>query len=164
MRLVFLIFLLAPSAYADVTTVILVRHAEKASSEDDPPLSEAGLSRANELARALGSTKIDAIYTTQYARTRGTAAPLARRLGIEAVVVTAGKGYAAGLVKRIREEHEGQTVLVVGHSNSTPDVIRALGVADVPAIHESQYDHLFVCTIEGDEEKLLVLRYGAPTP
>ncbi|HUP50805.1 MAG TPA: phosphoglycerate mutase family protein [Thermoanaerobaculia bacterium] len=155
--------LLCPSAVlaSEVTTVILVRHAEKAAEPaDDPPLSEEGVARARELARVLAGTPIGAIYTTQYRRTRQTAEPLAGALAIEPRVVTAGKSYAAGLAARILEEHRGGTVLVVGHSNTTGDVLRHLGVDDPPPIADEQYDDLFVCSVAGGTAKLVSLRYG----
>ena len=144
-----------------LTTVILVRHAEKASDTEDPPLSDAGKSRARELRRVLEGTPIDVIYTTQYARTRETAEPLAKALNVEARVFPAGKTYAADLAAHIRREHPGETVLVVGHSNSTVNVMRQLGVANPPHIPESQYDDLFVCSLAGDSAKMVALRYGA---
>ena len=144
-----------------VTTVILVRHAEKAGPSGDVPLSEAGAARANELARVLGSVKLDAIYTTPYERTRQTAAPLAAKVGVEPIEIDADKTYAAEMVKLIREKHEGETLLVVGHSNTTIDVIRALGAA-AEAMPDSTYDDLFVVTlVAGAPPKLLALRYGA---
>src|SRR5512140_1322272 len=102
------------------TTVILVRHAEKAaasSMSSDVPLSAAGQQRATELARVLGEAGIAAIYTTPYERTRQTAAPLAAKLGLKPVEIAAGKDYAEQMAKRIREKNVGETVLVVGHSN-----------------------------------------------
>lgn len=163
---VLLVSLLAavPSLADPITTVILVRHAEKASQDEDPPLSDAGSARARELARVLAVTPIDAIYTTQYARTRQTAAPLAEASGIEARTFPAAKGYAAAMAAHIRSRHEGETVVVVGHSNSTPDVARALGATNVPKIEESQFDYLFVVTLAGDDQQLTILRYGLRTP
>ena len=162
---------MAVSTAADtprLTTVILVRHAEKAGGEaaaamtDDPPLSEAGLNRAKELARVLGGTKVDAIYTTQYARTRMTAEPLAAALKLTPQVMEANKTYAAAIASKIRMDHRGQTVLVVGHSNSTQNVMKELGVANVPPIAESQYDDLFIVTFaDGAPPSLVALRYGA---
>ena len=151
-----------------LTTVILVRHAEKAGGEAaaamtaDPPLSANGLERANELARVLGGTKIDAIYTTQYARTRMTAEPLATALKLKPQVLDAGKTYAAAMAAKIRDDHRGQTVLVVGHSNSTRSVMAELGVTDAPAIGDNQYDDLFIVTLaDGAAPSVVALRYGA---
>jgi len=145
-----------------VTTVILVRHAERASQEDDSPLSAAGVERAKELARVLAGVKIDAVYATQFQRTKNTAAPIAEALGLPVGIRNTGPTYAADLAMHIRSAHAGQTVLVVGHSNSTPEVMRALGATDVPAIPETQYDNLFVLTdAAGAAPKVVALRFGA---
>ena len=164
----FALALLAVPALAEtlepVTTVILVRHAEKTSeTESDPPLSDAGRERAGELARVLAATKIDAIYTTQYVRTRDTAVPVAKALAVEPKIFRTSKTYAADLARHIRTEHKGQTVLVVGHSNSTVDVLRQLGAVDPRPIPESQFDDFFVVTLAGDHVNVIPLRYGAPT-
>ena len=145
-----------------VTTVILVRHAEKASQADDSPLTPAGTERAKELARVLTAVKIDAIYTTQFRRTQDTAAPIAAALGITPVVHNAGPTYAADLAKHILAENRGQTVLVVGHSNSTINLIKALGANDVAPMPESEYDNLYVVTeVGGAATKVVPLRFGA---
>jgi broad specificity phosphatase PhoE len=146
------------------TTIILVRHAEKASMSGDMPLSDAGNARAKELARVLGGTRIDAIYTTEYLRTRQTVAPLAEALKLTPKVLETGKEYPANVVRTVRENHAGQTVLVAGHSNTTVDVLRELGMKDPPFIPEPQFDDLFVCTlIEGGPASCVALRYGAVT-
>lgn len=165
-RLGLALLLLATSAFAnggpEITTVILVRHGEKAGPSGDVPLSEAGLARASELARVLEGVKLDAIYTTPFERTRKTVAPVAEKLGMKVDEVAAGKTYVEEMAKLIREKHEGDTVLISGHSNTTPDVIRALG-ATVPDMPDSTYDDLYIVTlIEGATPKLLSLRYGVP--
>jgi hypothetical protein len=82
-------------------------------------------------------------------------------MGIQPVVLTAGAKYAADLAKRIRTKHAGQTVVVVGHANTTSDVLRALGFTAAPAITDSEYDNLFLLTFApGVAPRLLVLRYG----
>ena len=144
-----------------VTTVILARHGEKSGPSGDVPLSEAGIARANELARVLGSVKVDAIYTTPYERTRKTAAPLGTSLGIAPVEITTGKTYADDMAKLIRDKHAGGTVVVVGHSNTTRDVITALG-GSIPEIADSSYDDLFIVTlVDGAVARVLPLHYGA---
>jgi 2,3-bisphosphoglycerate-dependent phosphoglycerate mutase len=144
------------------TTVILVRHAEKAAPDGDPPLSEAGNARAQELARVLAGAHISAIYTTQYIRTRETARPLATALGVTPVAISTGTGYAAAVAADIAANHAGQTVLVVGHTTTTVELLTALGVAGMAAIPETEYDNLFVCTVvEGRAPVLTALRYGA---
>lgn len=146
-----------------VTTVILVRHAEKASQEDASPLTPAGTARAIELARVLTSAKIDAIYTTQFRRVQDTAAPFATASGITPVVRNAGSafpGYATDLAKEILTQHRGHTVLVVGHTNTTVAVMKAFGV-EMPTIEETEFDNLFVLTdVDGAAPKLIALRYG----
>lgn len=145
-----------------VTTVILVRHAERASQDTDSELNAAGIERAKELARMLTGVKVDAIYTTQYKRTKETAAPAATARGITPVVREAGKTYAVDMAKHIRDTHRGQTVLVVGHSNSTIDVMKALGATGVPAMPETEYDNIYVLTdVEGAEPRVVALRFGA---
>jgi len=144
-----------------VTTVILVRHAEKASQEDDSPLSAAGTERANELARVLAGVKLDAVYTTQFRRARDTAAPVAQASGLTAIVRNTGETYAADLAKHILTQHRGQTVLVVGHSNTTVFVMRALGATNVQTIAETEYDNLYVLTdVDGAAPKVVALRFG----
>lgn len=155
---------LAAQAATPVTTVILVRHAEKVlePKSDDPPLTEIGLARAAELARVLGDSGIAAIYTTPTERTRKTAAPIAEKLGLDPIDVPTGMNYSKQIAKIIREKHSGQTVLVVGHSNTTPQVIRQLGFAGAPAIADSQHDDLFILTFAGTGPRTLVtLHYGA---
>src|SRR5512140_3606561 len=107
------------------TVVVLARHAEKdVSSIQDPPLSPEGEQRAARLAqmfgRGEGLGKIDAIYVSDARRAQQTAAPRAERLGKKVIVVPAAD--TKGLVSRITHEHDGDTVLVVGHSNTVPEL------------------------------------------
>ncbi|MEO8380244.1 MAG: phosphoglycerate mutase family protein [Acidobacteriota bacterium] len=155
---------LAHESATVITTVILVRHAEKNLNPAlvDPPLTPEGLARAIELAHVLAGTKVDAIFTTPFTRTRQTAAPLADVKKLVPVEVKTGPDYATDVAAKIRANHKGKTVVVIGHSNTTQQVIQALGIADAPAIPESQYDNLFIVTIaEGLEPRLVSLRYGA---
>lgn len=144
---------------ASPTTVILVRHAEKTAVESDPPLTAAGEARAARLAQMLASSGITAIYTTPYARTRDTAAPIATALQLTPVELKPGPSYAADLAARIRAEHEGGTVLVVGHSNTTQNVMKALGIENAPKIEETEFDNLFIVTLTASGAKMLVLKY-----
>jgi broad specificity phosphatase PhoE len=106
----------------------------------DPDLSEAGHARAQSLAVMLKDAGIRAIFVTQYKRTQQTAAPLAKALGLTPTVVNSKD--LPGLVAKVREATGN--VLVVGHSNSVPDTIKQLGIADAPAIADDEYDNLFV--------------------
>lgn len=145
------------------TTVIVVRHAEKASNERDPALSDKGQVRANALAHVLGHTPVDAIYTTQYLRTRQTAEPLAAARNLKAVALEATDTHITELAARVRESHRGDTVVIVGHSNTVPPILEALGASEPPAMTDEQYDLLYILTIRGDDTvHLLPLRYGDP--
>jgi len=147
-----------------LTTVILVRHAEKniEPNNPDPELSPAGQLRAQELVRVLGAAGIKAIYGTQYKRTQQTARPLADRLGLAVNIVDAKK--TQDLVSSIRTTNRGQTVFVVGHSDSVPEIITALGGGNVPAIADSEYDNMFIVTIyKSGSARVAKIKYGGPS-
>jgi len=132
------------------TVVVLVRHAEKdLSSIQDPPLSPEGEQRAERLAQMFGRGKgvgrIDAIYVSDARRTQQTAAPLAERLGKQPIVVPAAD--PKGLVSRVMHEHEGGTVLIIGHSNTVPELIHDFGDIEVAPIADDEYDTLYVLSI-----------------
>ncbi|HYU98075.1 MAG TPA: phosphoglycerate mutase family protein [Pyrinomonadaceae bacterium] len=148
-----------------MTTVILIRHAEKniEPANPDPDLSPAGQTRAQELARMFGDAGIKAIYATQYKRTQQTVKPLADKLGLTAISVDARN--TAELVKQIRAQHNGEVVLVSGHNNTVPEIIAALGGPTLPVIPETEFDNLYVVTIyRVGSAKLLKMKYGSPMP
>ena len=152
--------LTAAPAFSAVT-VFLTRHAERAGEMgEDPPLTPGGRERAELLARMLTDAGIREIFVTEYKRTQETAAPLARKLQI-APRQLAGKENGP-LVKAIRGMKRG-AALVVGHSNTLPAVIAALGGPAVK-IEDDEYDNLFVLTISGKDVTLVRLRYGAGRP
>lgn len=138
-------------ATADSTTIIVVRHAEKATDDgDDPPLTPAGEARAALLARMFGDVRepghIDAIYISPMVRNRMTAAPVAARLGLTPVVAPAGD--AAGLARRVLREHGGGRVLVVGHSDTVPEIVASLtGAKNLPKIADDEYGTMYVVTV-----------------
>lgn len=155
------------------TTVYLVRHAEKAAEPPgDPPLLESGVARSRELARVLARAGIRIVYSSQFLRTKQTAGPVADRLGLEVVVIPIGSrttdpgGVARESISGIAEAiygNGGKTALIVGHSNTIPEVIRALGCGDVPAIGDKDYDDLFVVTVTARGKATLAhLKYGNP--
>lgn len=151
-----------PEARAQETrVVVLVRHAEKAEG-DDPELSPEGRERSRELARVLSQWPVDAIYTSQFRRTRQTAEPLSAATGVASVVIDARDPGA--LLERIRNGSD-RAVVVVGHSNTVPALARALGAPGVKDIPEEAYDDLLVVTLgKSGEASLLHLKYGAATP
>jgi broad specificity phosphatase PhoE len=151
---------------AQTTTVILVRHAEKGDAPaNDPGLTEAGAARARALMAIARDAGVTAVITTQFARTRETARPAAEALGITPEVARAGGGAHAQDVARMVQAHAGGVVLVVGHSNTIPAIVAALGAPQPPPICDSEYDNLYVVTIPASgSAREIRARYGEPSP
>src|SRR5712671_6225807 len=105
-------------------TIVLVRHAEKVSEAADALLSDVGKQRAEKLAHTLADAGITSIFTTEAERTKQTAAPLAKLLHLQPMVIPAKD--IAGLVNKLVAQPQDAVVLVVGHSNTLPDVINKL--------------------------------------
>ena len=140
-----------------MTSVWVVRHAEKQLDQgDDPALTDQGTARARRLATLLDRTQPAAIYATEWRRTRDTVQPLAERLSIP--IQTVDAKATDRLAKKILAEHEGQTVVVAGHSNTVNRLIAALGGPVMPDLADSDYDNLFLVTICGSQVKLQNLR------
>ena len=144
-----------------LTTVILVRHAEKDTTpgDTDPGLTPEGIARAELLASMLGNADVAALYASEFQRTQATLGPLARETGLEVTVHPARDG--AGLVELLRNRHRGETVVVAGHSNTVPALVEALGAAPVDAIPESDYHNLYVVTVGEGGAHALRLSFGA---
>lgn len=151
------------------TTVIFVRHAEKAQSPaDDPGLSEAGQRRAAELARQLVDADVvpgvgvDAVYSTSFRRTVETAKPVADALNLPV------RNYDAAdtelFLEAVVREYKGKIVLVVGHSDTVPEMIANMGASkNVPPIDENEYDNIYLVSIPWfGKTKTIRLRYGEP--
>ena len=150
------------------TTVILVRHAEKAGAPaNDPGLTQAGAARARELMAIARDAGVTAVITTQFARTRETARPTAEALKLTPEIARAGGSAAqhAQDVARMVQAHAGGVVLVVGHSNTIPAIVTALGAPQPPPICDSEYDDLYVVTLAPNAPAHVIrARYGAPSP
>lgn len=147
-------------AVAKAQMVMVVRHAERAdggatpgnsmTTSPDPALSDAGRARAQKLAAMLADAGVTAIYTTEYLRTRDTAAPLAAKIGVTAEVVMARD--ADTLIAKVKS-HKTGAVLVVGHSNTVPAIIRALG-GSVVSVGDDEYDSLFFVAANGTTTRI----------
>ncbi|MHC4206194.1 MAG: histidine phosphatase family protein [Planctomycetota bacterium] len=124
-----------------VTTVVIVRHAERANGT----LTADGEKRAETLARLLSNTGVSAVFSTNYTRTIETANNTAEKLGITIQFYNSVQGIA----DLIKSEYAGKTVLVVGHSNTVSQTAEALGVSSAPSI-SGKYDNLFIVTIRPD--------------
>lgn len=151
--------LLAGSAAAG-PLVVVVRHAEKADSSRDPALSESGLARARALGSVFASAPPTHVFVTPLRRTRETAAGF----DVEPVVVPLDQGtefHVKQTVDAVRALPERATVLVVGHSNTVPAIVRSLGgaAADIP---DCEYDRLTVIDLRAAATAATVTaRYGA---
>ena len=157
----------APAAAQDSTVVVLVRHAEKAAVEgNDPPLSEAGQARARVLAETLGGMHFDAVIATERQRTQATARPVMEAQGLTPQIVSLryGPAHVDSVAAAVRR-HAGHTVLVVGHSNTVPAIVHALGGPRLPDLCEPQFSHRFVVVLKpGAEPRVEHRTYGAPDP
>jgi len=144
-----------------VTTIILVRHAEKniEPNNPDPDLSPEGFQRAQEIARVFGETGINAIYATQYKRTQQTVKPLADRTGVAVRLLQANQ--TDELVKQLQTTNRGQTVFIAGHNNTVPAIVSTLSGETYPTIPESEFDNLYIVTIyRFGKAKVVKLKYG----
>lgn len=152
--------LTAAPALAEPSLVLLVRHAERAAEpKADPLLTPAGEQRAHALAHALAHAGVTSIVTTRYQRTKLTAAPLALARGLTPEVVEAkpGQDHVAAVVAAVRAKTG--VVLVVGHSNTVPQIAAALsGTSAQPDFCDTSFGHLLAVQGAG----LARLRYGAP--
>ena len=147
------------------TTVIFVRHAEKASvPAEDPGLSPAGKRRVEELRRQLVDADVvagvDAVYSTPFRRTEETARPIADALGLP--VFTYDVADTEAIIEYIVKEHKGKIILVVGHSNTLPALMADMGASKkVPPIAEDEYDNIYIVSIPWfGKTKTIRLRYG----
>lgn len=143
-----LALLVVPAVAAAQQLVIVVRHAERADGGTppmggtaDPPLSAAGKTRADKLATMLSSSGVTAIYATEFVRTQQTAAPVAAALKLTTTIKSSSD--TAALVDELKTKHAHDIVLIVGHSNTVPAIIKALGGPTV-TVADDEYDKLFV--------------------
>jgi broad specificity phosphatase PhoE len=147
------------------TTIYLVRHAEKITTDPnakDPLLTNAGLKRAKMLAKKLKKVKLNAIYSTDFQRTKLTATPIAKKQNIDIKLYNTKtlKEWAA----QVLTENKGKNILVVGHSNTVLETIEALGgQRPFVAITDQEYDYFFTVTITTNGKVAVnVSHYGLP--
>jgi broad specificity phosphatase PhoE len=134
-------------------------------SDPDPDITSAGRERSQALISRLGASGVTAIIVTQFKRTQETAQPLAAALRIDPEIVLAGKTDHSDSVAAAVLRHRGGKILVVGHSNTLPGIIAALGGPRLPNICDSQYSNLFVMYIPvSGKVELTRQHYGASDP
>jgi phosphohistidine phosphatase SixA len=142
-------------------TIVVVRHAEAEPESAGPQrqLTAQGQKRAQELARVLAETPLKAVYSTQLARSRLTAEPVARAAGAPLIALEdTGKTLAA-----LSAAPWGSTTVVVGHSNTVPDIVAGVTHQPFPANLPVTHDRIWIMTLARDGQVSVVrLRYGEP--
>jgi 2,3-bisphosphoglycerate-dependent phosphoglycerate mutase len=147
-----------------ITTLILVRHAEKSGTVwEDPPLTPVGAARADELAYILKHIKLDAIYSTPFTRTKLTVQPTADEKGLEVKLYKPGE---EDFLKKVLQDFSGGTVLIVGHSNTIPRLANELAAqSEFSDLDDSTYDNLFIACVPAEGKAIILrMRFGAHTP
>jgi broad specificity phosphatase PhoE len=151
-RLLLALALLAPSAPA-FATVFIVRHAERADAKDDASLlSRRGKKRAKLLSAVLAGVPLKAVYSTEYKRTQQTGEPTAAAKGLSVTVTDSEKAPELGA--ELKAKPPTEDVLVVGHTDTIPDILKALGVPGELKIPSEEYDNLFLVTPQKDAPPL----------
>lgn len=148
------------------TVVVIVRHADKATTPaDDPPLTATGVERAQALATLLMDAKVSVVMHTPTVRTRETARPVAEKFGLTPVVLPLGPAavHASAVAEAVRQ-HPGRTIVVVGHSNTIMRYIAALGGPTRPDLCDHQYDGIYTLILDGSSVRLVEARYGPGNP
>jgi len=161
--------LLASSAGAQPSTVLVVRHAEKAAAPaTDPVLTAEGMQRAMDLAATLSGAHVTTVITTQFQRTQLTAKPISDALGKAPIIVPAAAPMSAhveAVVAAIRARPAGEVVLVVGHSNTVPAIVAALGGTKYRDLCDPQYSALFIVELApAAAPRTIRANYGAADP
>ena len=140
--------------------VFLVRHGERADSSRDSVLSNAGRERSQALAEVLRGAEIDSVHSTDFNRTRDTAAPTAAAFGLQ--VQLYDPRNLQDLVENLRRS--GGRHLIVGHSDTTPLAVELLGGdPSSPIDEEGEFDRLYIVAAGSNGEVVsMLIRYGAP--
>ena len=134
------------------TQVIIVRHAEKVSGDgDDPGLTVLGQRRAAALADILSDAGVGAIFSTQFKRNIQTVTPIAEKVGLRVNVrpiSSASLGdHARALAAEVRDMHGGETVLIVGHSNTVDDLVAEFGGPTLDDLAHDDYDNIYLLMV-----------------
>jgi 2,3-bisphosphoglycerate-dependent phosphoglycerate mutase len=157
--LIFVVQLQANAQDQKITTFILVRHAEKASNDKDPELSQAGVERAQRLAELLKTTTISAVYSTKYKRTQNTIGPVAKAQNLS---VSDYESMTPEALQKIAAGNPGRTILIAGHSNTVPQIANTLlGETEFQNFPDSEYGTILVVSVleVGKVASVLQLHY-----
>lgn len=133
---------------ASVSHFIFVRHCEKDTAGQDPPLTAEGQARAKALADALQNERIDAIYATPFKRTQMTVQPLAETHHLRVAIVQGhnDRKFASQLV----HSHKNQNVVIASHINVIPDVVKHMGIREPIELAENSYGDMFMVEVDGE--------------
>lgn len=152
--IILIAFLCSFSVFAqesEVTTYYLIRHAEKITTnpnDNDPDISVEGIRRAKNWINVFAETKIDAVYATDYRRTKQTAKPVADSKNLPVFKFNLEKMYDP----TFKYNTIGKSVLVVGHSNSTPKLANMiLGEEKYEAMKDDNFGNLYIITVTKDK-------------
>lgn len=163
-RIIFLLSTIIFLYSCTSTKYYVVRHAERVDNSRNSALSPAGLQRAQDLKDTLASKKIDMIFVSTYLRTQQTAQPTATAKGLPLIVYR--PDTTAGLVAHLKKL-KGKNVLVVGHSDTVPDIVNRLSSQAVAPIADNDFDNLYIITVHyffGARRSLSHVTYGKATP
>ena len=127
------------SAVAEPSMIYLVRHGEKALEGKDPDLTPQGQQRARNIAAMLGKANVAHVFSTPTKRTRQTAQPLAQQNGLQVQLYDPKTPQA--LVAKVKTLTGA--VLVVGHSNTLPELVRLFGGQPGADVADNEYDRLY---------------------
>ena len=151
--LLFLTLLLPPCLASDNFTLYLVRHAEKQPEGKNPKLTQCGQLRAKQLATLLSKADIQSVYSTSYQRTMSTAAPLSKARNV------AIKHYDPRQLEQfsLHLKQRKENALIVGHSNTTPELTTLLSAQEVDSMNEKQYQNLYQIIFVDNNIELITL-------
>ena len=138
------------------TIIYLVRHAEKEKTKGDVHLTSEGRERAKRLRTLMSENGLDMVYSTRFNRTQETAEPSATLHNLNIQEYHHGK--LEEFSQNLLDEHRGKKILVVGHSNTTPDLLNIfMGEKVKGMIDESDYENLYIISIssKGKAQALL---------
>ncbi|MCO4294595.1 histidine phosphatase family protein [Solitalea sp. MAHUQ-68] len=144
----------------DLTTIILVRHAEKLNLDPDSPLSSDGKRRANDLATLLDNVHIDAVYSIAFPRNLSTVQPLCESKGLSPILYQ--RNVYAGVIETIVNNYKGETVLICGDTETVPGMLNVLsGGEEYKTLKEPDYNHIYYALARQiGKSEVIVKTYG----
>lgn len=140
------------------TTFYIVRHAEKENTSKDSPLSKKGIERSEALNVKLNSIKIDSVFASNFIRTQQTVAPTAHSHNLPIMIKDQTKENLNKFIDQLKKI-KGKNIVIAGHSNTVPEIIKGLTGQNVESIKEDEFDRFYKVKI-GIRKKVYMERYG----